>query len=121
MLNHFRPALILLLGFSLLTGVIYPLVVTGIAQLALPEQAAGSLIVKNSIVIGSSLIGQPFVSESYFHGRPSAAGAGYDAAASSGSNLGPTSVKLHTRIAESMAALKAENPDAAVPAELVYS
>ena len=121
MLNHLRPALVLLLGFSLLTGVIYPLAVTGIARLVLPKQAAGSLVVENGTVVGSALIGQPFAAETYFHGRPSAAGSGYDAASSSGSNLGPTSKKLHDRIAESMTALKAENPNAPVPGELVYA
>ena len=76
MLNHFRPALVLLLGFSLLTGVVYPLAVTGIAGLAMPKQAAGSLIIENGTVRGSSLIGQSFTAEKYFHGRPSAAGNG---------------------------------------------
>lgn len=121
MLNHLRPALTLLLGFSLLTGVIYPLAVTGIAQLAMPKQAAGSLITVNGTVIGSALIGQPFAAEKYFQGRPSAAGNGYDAGASSGSNLGPTSAKLHGQIKERLAALQASNPGVAVPGELVYA
>ena len=121
MLQHFRPALTLLLGFSLLTGVVYPLVVTGIAQLVLPQQAAGSLVVVDGQVRGSSLIGQPFTSERYFQGRPSAAGAGYDAAASSGSNLGPTSEKLRDQIKERLAAQQASNPGVPVPAELVYA
>ncbi len=121
MLNHLRPALILLIGFSLLTGAVYPLAVTGIAQLAAPEQAAGSLINVNGSVIGSALIGQPFVAEKYFHGRPSAAGTGYDAGASSGSNLGPTSAKLHGQIKERLVALQASNPGVAVPGELVYA
>lgn len=121
MLNQIRPALILLLGFSLLTGVAYPLAVTGIAQLVLPKQADGSLIVENGVVIGSKLIGQPFTAEKYFQGRPSAAGNGYDAGASSGSNLGPTSAKLHGQIKERLTALQATNPGAVVPGELVYA
>lgn len=121
MLNHLRPALTLLALFSVLTGVAYPLAVTGIAQLALPRQAAGSLISENGRVIGSALIGQPFTSEKYFQGRPSAAGSGYDAGASSGSNLGPTSAKLHGQIKQRLAALQATNPGVAVPGELVYA
>jgi len=121
MLKHFRAALTLLLGFSLLTGVAYPLAVTGIAQLALPKQAAGSLITDGHAVIGSALIGQPFEADRYFHGRPSAAGAGYDAAASSGSNLGPTSAKLQGQIKQRLAALQASNPGVTVPGELVYA
>lgn len=121
MRNHFRPALVLLLGFSILTGVAYPLAVTGIAQLALPKQAAGSLVTEKGTVIGSSLIGQPFASEKYFQGRPSAAGSGYDAATSSGSNLGPTSAKLQGQIRERLAALQATNPGVSVPGELVYA
>ncbi len=118
---HLRPALTLLLGFSVLTGVVYPLAVTGLAQLALPKQAAGSLVTVNGSVIGSALIGQPFASEKYFQGRPSAAGSGYDAGASSGSNLGPTSAKLHGQIRQRLAALQASNPGLAVPGELVYA
>lgn len=121
MLKHLRPALVLLLAFSILTGVAYPLAVTGIAQLALPKQAAGSLIVDNGTVTGSTLIGQPFAADKYFQGRPSAAGNGYDAAASSGSNLGPTSAKLQGQIKERLAALQATNPGVAVPGELVYA
>lgn len=121
MRTHLRPALALLLGFSILTGVVYPLVVTGIAQIALPKQAAGSLITDNGTVVGSTLIGQPFASEKYFQGRPSAAGNGYDAAASSGSNLGPTSTKLQGQIKERLTALQATNPGVTVPGELVYA
>ncbi len=119
--HHLRPALTLLLVFSVLTGIAYPLAVTGIAQLALPSQANGSLIVENGTVRGSALIGQTFSEARYFHGRPSAAGKGYDAAASSGSNLGPTSAKLQEQIKQRMAALKAERIDAAVPTALVYA
>ncbi|MDP3858264.1 MAG: potassium-transporting ATPase subunit KdpC [Stagnimonas sp.] len=122
MREHFRPALALLALFSLLCGVAYPLAVTGIAQLAFPAQAAGSLIEQEGKVIGSELIGQNFSQPGYFHGRPSAAGAnGYDASVSSGSNLGPSSKALQDRIAASVAVLKAENPGAPVPAELVYA
>jgi len=121
MLQHLRPALVLLLIFSLLTGVAYPLAITGIARVVLPVEAAGSLVVEKGVVRGSSLIGQAFTSDRYFQGRPSAAGTGYDAGASSGSNLGPTSAKLHDRIAERTAALKAENPALPVPPELVYT
>ena len=121
MLAHLRPALVLLAVFSLLTGVAYPLAVTGVAQLALPHHANGSLIVEQGVVRGSALIGQAFSSPRYFHGRPSAAGSGYDAAASSGSNLGPTSVKLKSQVAERHAALKAENPTAPIPVELLMA
>ena len=122
MREHLRPALVLLAGFSLLCGLAYPLAVTGLAQLAFPNQAAGSLIVEGGQVRGSTLIGQPFSQPGYFHGRPSAAGAGgYDASASSGSNLGPTSKALQARIAARVAALKVENPDTPIPADLVYA
>ena len=119
MYSTIRPAASLLVLFTLMTGVAYPLAVTGIAQVLLPQQANGSLVQKDGAVIGSSLIGQSFASPSYFHPRPSAAGQnGYDAAASSGSNLGPLSVKLNERMAASLATLKQESP-AAVPADAV--
>jgi K+-transporting ATPase ATPase C chain len=119
MYSTIRPAASLLVLFTLMTGVAYPLAVTGIAQLLLPQQANGSLVRKDSAVIGSSLIGQSFASPSYFRPRPSAAGQnGYDAAASSGSNLGPLSAKLNERVAASLLALKQESP-AAVPADAV--
>lgn len=105
-----------------LTGLAYPLAVTGLAQILFPHRANGSLITEEGRVIGSELIGQGFKSPAYFQSRPSAAGAdGYDAANSAGSNLGPTSQKLHDRVVADVARLQAENPKApgSVPIELV--
>lgn len=114
-----RPALVLTLLFAGLLGLAYPAAITGIGQLAFPHQANGSLIVEQGQVRGSELLGQKFASARYFHGRPSAAGSdGYDAAASAGSNLGPTSKALAERIAADIAANRTSPADR-VPPDLV--
>jgi K+-transporting ATPase ATPase C chain len=131
MLREIRPAIILLLLLTLITGLAYPLAMTAIAGAVFPKQAQGSLIEKDGKVVGSALIGQEFKDDKYFHGRPSATlapdpadssktvPAPYNAANSGGSNLGPTSKALNDRVKEDVEKLKAENPDAAVPVDLV--
>lgn len=131
MLNQIRPALVLLVALTLITGLLYPLAITGIAGILFPAQANGSLIERDGKVVGSGLIGQAFTSERYFHGRPSATTAPdpndatktvpapYNAANSGGANLGPTSKALIERVQGDVEKLKAENPGAPVPQDLV--
>ena len=118
-----KKELILALRFTLVTtlvfGLIYPLGMTGLSKLLFSKQADGSLIEKNGHIVGSKLIGQTFTSDKYFHPRPSAAGTGYDASASSPSNLAPTNQALVDRVKSDVAKLQQENPGAAIPADLV--
>jgi K+-transporting ATPase ATPase C chain len=114
------PAVALTVVLTVLLGIIYPLAVTGLAQVMFPRQAVGSLIEKNGKVVGSSLIGQTFSGRGYFHSRPSGAGDGYDAGASSGTNLGPTSRKLfEMNVRTAAKALREEKPDTAIPVDMV--
>jgi K+-transporting ATPase ATPase C chain len=131
MLREIRPAIIILLLLTAITGLAYPLAMTAIAGVIFPQQAQGSLIEKDGKMIGSTLIGQEFKQDKYFHGRPSATvapdpadssktvPAPYNAANSGGSNLGPTSKALADRVKDDVEKLKAENPNAAVPVDLV--
>jgi K+-transporting ATPase ATPase C chain len=131
MLRLVRPAIVVLVALTLITGLVYPLAMTGIAQVLFPHQAQGSLIERNGTVVGSELIGQVFESDKYFHGRPSATTAPdpndstktvpvpYNAANSGGSNLGPSNKALVDRVQGDIDKLKQENPSAAVPPDLV--
>jgi len=131
MLREIRPAIILLVALTLITGLMYPLAMTGLAQVLFPSQANGSMIVRDGKVVGSALIGQQFTDDKYFHGRPSATNtpdpkdatktvdAPYNAANSGGSNLGPTNKALIDRVKGDVEKLKAENPSAQVPIDLV--
>jgi potassium-transporting ATPase KdpC subunit len=131
MLKELRPALVLLVLFTIITGLIYPFAITGIAQVVFPQQANGSLVTRDGVVIGSELMGQLFAKDEYFHGRPSATSAPdpadstktvdapYNAANTAGSNLGPTSKALIERIQGDVEKLKEENPNAKIPIDLV--
>jgi K+-transporting ATPase ATPase C chain len=119
MKRNLLTAVLMTIATTILLGVIYPLVVTGIAQVLFPDQANGQLIQRNGVVVGSRVIGQPFSSPAYFHSRPSAAGNGYDAGTSGGSNLGPTNQKLIDRVKTDLAALQTENPGKSVPVDLL--
>jgi potassium-transporting ATPase KdpC subunit len=123
MLSQLRPAIVMLLGLTLVTGVAYPLLVTGIAQAAFAREANGSLIVRDGKTIGSRLIGQAFDDPKYFWSRPSATGPAYNAQASSGSNLGPTNPALADAVKARIEALRAADPgnEAPVPVDLVTS
>lgn len=119
MLAHLRPAILMLAIMTLLTGVAYPFAMTGLGQLLVPSAANGSLALKDNTVIGSTLIGQAWTSDRYFRGRLSAAGDGYNAAASSGSNLGPTSQKLMDRIKADADRLRGPASTVLLPADAV--
>lgn len=119
-MKNLKIALLMTIVTTLLLGLIYPLIITGLAQVIFRDKANGQIIARNGQLIGSRLIGQPFSSPGYFHSRPSAAGAvGYDAGTSTGSNLGPTSQKLIDRVKADVEKLRAENPSQSIPADLV--
>jgi K+-transporting ATPase ATPase C chain len=117
--KQLKVAVLFTAATTILCGILYPLAVTGAAKILFPHPAGGSLVLANGSVVGSHLIGQPFVSPIYFHPRPSAAGTGYDSLASGGSNLGPTNHQLAERIQTTAANLRAENPSKPIPADLL--
>jgi K+-transporting ATPase ATPase C chain len=120
--KHIYPAVALTIVLTVLLGIIYPIVVTGLSELLFMEKARGSLIEREGKVIGSRLIGQPFKGAGYFHSRPSAAGSGYDATASGGTNLGPTSKQLfEDQVRGRSKQLRTENPNAEIPIDLITS
>jgi K+-transporting ATPase ATPase C chain len=119
MKKHFMTSIWMTIVTTLLLGIVYPFVVTGLAQLLFPKQANGGLITVNGKIVGSRLIGQPFSSPGYFRSRPSAAGTGYDAGNSGGSNLGPTNKMLIDRMTADVQKAQSENPNALVPMDLV--
>jgi len=119
--RNFLVAVLMTVVTTMLLGVLYPLAITALAQVIFPDNANGQIIERHGRPIGSRLIGQRFSSPEYFHGRPSAAGPGYDAANSTGSNLGPTNKKLIEAVSANVAAARKENPSAKVPADLVTS
>ena len=119
MTKNLVTSILMTVVLTVMVGLVYPLAVTGLAQVIFPDKANGQLIVRNGQVIGSRIIGQPFSSPGYFHSRPSAAGNGYDAGASSGSNLGPTSQKLVDRVKGDVETVQADNPGKPVPVDLV--
>ena len=119
MKNNLLTAILMTIATTVLLGIIYPLVVTGLAQLIFPKQANGQLIQKDGKTVGSRTLGQSFSSGPYFHSRPSFAGNGYDATNSNGSQLGPTNKKLIERVKEEVSNLQAQNPETAVPIDLV--
>jgi len=119
MKKNLVTSILMTIATTVLLGIIYPLVVTGLAQVLFPHKANGQLIQKDGKIIGSSIIGQGFSGTAYFHSRPSAAGNGYDAANSAGSNLGPTNQKLIDRVKSDVATAQADNPGTPVPIDLV--
>jgi len=119
MLKNLKISILMTIVTTILLGVVYPFAVTALAQLIFPHQANGQLIIRNGKIVGSHLIGQPFSSPGYFRPRPSAAGNGYDAGNSSGSNLGPTNKMLIDRVNGDVQKLQAENPNMPVPLDLV--